>query len=98
MYITTFTSFWKFKIIWTKKKLNIIIQQHFNDHSFEFFLINGFFLNIIILPILSYFQLLYDYFSLIQIISPYIIYDYLWLFSITFGYFWLFHLSAIGGY
>jgi len=35
---------------------------------------------------LSYFQLLYDYFSLIKIISPYIIYGYLWLFSITFGY------------
>jgi len=40
---------------------------------------------------LSYFQLLYEYFSLIEIISPYIIYGYLWLFSITFGYFWLFH-------
>jgi hypothetical protein len=26
MYIITFISFWKFKIIWTKKKLNIIIQ------------------------------------------------------------------------
>ena len=25
MYIITFISFWKFKIIWTKKKLNIII-------------------------------------------------------------------------
>jgi hypothetical protein len=50
-------------------------------------LINGFFfVNIIILPILNYFQLLYDYFSLIEIISPYIIYGYLWLFSITFGY------------
>jgi len=35
---------------------------------------------------LSYFQLLYEYFSLIEIISPYIIYGYLWLFSITFGY------------
>jgi len=35
---------------------------------------------------LSYFQLLNDYFSLIEIISPYIIYGYLWLFSITFGY------------
>jgi len=34
---------------------------------------------------LNYFQLLYEYFL------PYIIYDYLWLFSITFGYFWLFH-------
>jgi len=34
---------------------------------------------------LSYFQLLYDYFSLIEIISPYIIYGYLWLFSIIFG-------------
>jgi len=33
---------------------------------------------------LSYFQLLYDYFSLIEIISPYIIYDYLRLFSIIF--------------
>jgi len=39
---------------------------------------------------LSYFQLLYDYFSLIEIISPYIIYSYLWLFSIIFGYFKLF--------
>jgi len=42
---------------------------------------------------LSYFQLLYDYFSLIEIISPYIIYEYLKLFSIifliTFGYFTL---------
>jgi len=45
-----------------------------------------FFVNIIILPMLSYFQLLYDYFSLIEITSPYIIYGYLWLFSITFGY------------
>jgi hypothetical protein len=35
---------------------------------------------------LSYSQWLYDYFSLIEIIAPYIIYDYLWLFSITFGY------------
>jgi hypothetical protein len=35
---------------------------------------------------LNYFQLLYDYFSLIEIISPYIIYGYLWLFSITFVY------------
>jgi hypothetical protein len=35
---------------------------------------------------LNYFQLLYDYFSLIEIISPYIIYGYLWLFSITFAY------------
>jgi hypothetical protein len=50
-------------------------------------LINGFFLvNIIMLPMLNYFQLLYDYFSLIEIISPYIIYSYLWLFSIIFGY------------
>jgi hypothetical protein len=39
---------------------------------------------------LKYFQLLYDYFHLL-IISPYIIYYYLWLFSITFGYFLLFH-------
>jgi hypothetical protein len=45
-----------------------------------------FFVNIIILPMLSYFQSLYDYFSLIETISPYIIYNYLWLFSITFGY------------
>jgi hypothetical protein len=54
-------------------------------------LINGiFFVNIIILPMLNYFQLLYDYFLLIKIISPYIIYDYLWLFSnllVIFGYF-----------
>jgi hypothetical protein len=52
--------------------------------------------NIIILPMLRYFQLLYDYFSLISIISPYIIYVYLWLFSkkiVIFGYFWLFHLT-----
>jgi len=34
---------------------------------------------------LNYFQLLYEYFL------PYIIYGYLWFFSITFGYFWLFH-------
>jgi hypothetical protein len=47
----------------------------------DFFLVN-----IIILPMLSYFQLLYDYFSLIEIISPFIIYGYLWLFSITFVY------------
>jgi hypothetical protein len=33
-------------------------------------------INIIILPMLNYFQLLYDYFSLISIISPYIIYSY----------------------
>jgi hypothetical protein len=44
------------------------------------------FANIIILPMLNYFQLLYGYFSLIQIISPCIIYNYLWLFSIIFGY------------
>jgi hypothetical protein len=49
------------------------------------------FINIITLPMLNYFQLLYDYFSLIYIFSPYIIYGYLWLFSITFGYFLLFH-------
>jgi len=40
---------------------------------------------------LNYFQLLYEYFSLIQIISLYIIYGFLWLFSIIFGYFLLFH-------
>jgi len=50
---------------------------------------------------LSYFQLLYDYFSLIEIISPYIIYGYLWLFVINIlmtiggyfinGYWWLFY-------
>jgi hypothetical protein len=45
------------------------------------------FVNIIILPMLNYFQLLYGYFSLIQIISPCIIYSYLWLFSIIFGYY-----------
>jgi hypothetical protein len=50
-----------------------------------------FFANIIILLMLNYFQLLYDYFSLIEIISPCIIYSYLWLFSITFGYLRLFH-------
>jgi hypothetical protein len=56
---------------------------------------NKIFANIIILLMLGYFQFLYDYFSLIKIISPYIIYNYLWLFSITFGcftlgYFWWF--------
>jgi hypothetical protein len=35
----------------------------------------------IILPILGYFQLFYDYFSLFQVISPYVIYGYLCLFS-----------------
>jgi len=40
MYINTFISFWKSKIIWTKKKLNIIIQWHFNDHSFEIIFFN----------------------------------------------------------
>jgi len=44
---------------------------------------------------LNYFQLLYEHFSLIQIISPYIIYGYLWLFSITFSYFWLFHRKLL---
>jgi hypothetical protein len=43
-------------------------------------LINDFFVDIIILHMLNYFQLLYDYFSLILIISPYIIYGYLSLF------------------
>ncbi len=58
-------------------------------------LINGFFfVNIIILPMLSYFQLLYDYFSLIEIISPYIIYNYLCMFSIIFGYSKLFLASV----
>jgi hypothetical protein len=51
----------------------------------------NFFANLIILLMLNYIQLLYDYFSLIEIISPYITYNYLWLFSITFGYLWLFH-------
>jgi len=46
-------------------------------------LINGFFfVNIVILPMLNYFQLLYDYFSLIKIFAPYIIYGYLWLFKL----------------
>ncbi len=40
------------------------------------------FANITLLPMLNYFQLLYEYFYLIENISPYIIYDYLWLFSI----------------
>jgi hypothetical protein len=35
---------------------------------------------------LNYFQLLYENFSLIEIISPCIIYGYLWLFKIIFGY------------
>jgi hypothetical protein len=35
------------------------------------------FTNIIILPMLGYFQLLYGYFSFIWIILSYIIYDYL---------------------
>jgi hypothetical protein len=54
-----------------------------------------FFINIIILLMLSYFQLLYEYFSLIYIISPYIIYGYSKLLLVTFCYFtlvyfWLF--------
>jgi len=54
-------------------------------------LINGFFfVNIIILPMLNYFQLLYDYFSLIEIISPYIIYGYSQLLLVILSYFWLF--------
>jgi hypothetical protein len=53
------------------------------------------FVNIIILLMLSYFQLLYGYFSLIYIISPYIIYGHSQLFMAIFGYFtlgyvWLF--------
>jgi hypothetical protein len=60
-----------------------------------------FFVNIIILLMLNYFQLLYGYFSLIKILSPYIIYGYSqknWLFCIIspsaiFGYFRLFHLK-----
>jgi hypothetical protein len=38
---------------------------------------------------LSYFQLLYDYFSLISIISPYIIYGYFQLLLVIEGYFTL---------
>jgi hypothetical protein len=34
-------------------------------------------------------------FYLIEIISPYIIYHYLWLFLITFGYWRLFHLMLL---
>jgi hypothetical protein len=57
------------------------------------------FVNIIIIPMLRYFQLLYGYFSLIKIISPYIIYGYLKLLLAFFGYFSLFHFKlflAIG--
>jgi hypothetical protein len=43
---------------------------------------------------LCYFQLFKGYFSLFEVISPYIIYDYLWLFSIIFGYFWLFYIIS----
>jgi len=38
---------------------------------------------------LSYFQLLYGYFSLISIISPYIIYGYFQLLLVIEGYFTL---------
>jgi hypothetical protein len=48
------------------------------------------FANILILPLLNYFQYLYGYFSLIL---PYIIYGYLWLFLITFDYLTYFTLS-----
>jgi hypothetical protein len=67
IYIITFISFWKFKIIWTKKKVEYYYSITFQWPFFWiFFLINGyFFVNIMILPMLSYFQLLYDYFSLI---------------------------------
>jgi len=67
MYIITLFPFESLKSFEQKKTLNIIIQQHFNDHSFEKKKFNKwiFFVNIIILPMLSYFQLLYDYFSLI---------------------------------
>jgi hypothetical protein len=45
-------------------------------------LINGFFWLIIILPMLNYFQLLYDYFSLIKNFHP-------TLFTAIYGYFQL---------
>jgi hypothetical protein len=57
-----------------------------------------FFVDILILPILSYFQLLYDYFLLIKIISPYSIYDYLWLFLnffVIFSYCKLFQFKLL---
>jgi hypothetical protein len=67
IYIITFISFWKFKIIWTKKKVWISL---FNNISMTIFWKKKFnkwilFVNIIIPPMLNHFQLLYDYFSLI---------------------------------
>jgi hypothetical protein len=47
---------------------------------------DNFFVNMIILLMLNYFQLFYEYFSLIKIISPYIMYAYLCISSIIFGY------------
>jgi hypothetical protein len=44
------------------------------------------FVNIIILPMLNYFKLLYEFFYLLKKFILHF-YDYLWLFSITFGYF-----------
>jgi len=54
-----------------------------------------FFVTIIILPMLSYFQLLYDYFTLIEIISPYIIYGYFQLFLAIVYYFNLDYLQLL---
>jgi hypothetical protein len=52
------------------------------------FLVNGFiFVNIIILPMLNYFQLLYDNFF---INLNYFTLHYLWLFMVILNYFWLF--------
>jgi hypothetical protein len=51
-------------------------------------LVNGFIcVNIIILPMLNYFQLLYDYFF---INLNYFTLHYLWLFMDIRNYFWLF--------
>jgi len=51
-------------------------------------LVNGFiFVDIIILPMLNYFQLLYDYFF---INLNYFALHYLWLFMAILNYFWLF--------
>jgi hypothetical protein len=68
MYIITFIYFWKFKIIWTKKNWislfnNILMTILLKNKMFNKW--DKLFVNIIVLPMLSYFQLLYDYFSLI---------------------------------
>jgi len=50
-------------------------------------LINVFFVIIIILPMLNYFQLLYDYFFVN--LNYFTLHD-LWSFMVIFNYFWLF--------